>query len=108
MARRRKQRTKGLRLTLCVICAIGLFFLGQRGYKIYQLHQEQAAVQARIEELQKQKKALEQERRLLDDPRYIEKLAREDYNMVGQNEVPLFIIEDKKEPAPTDSTSQKK
>ena len=40
---------------------------------------------------------LEAERRRLDDPRYIEKLAREDYNMVGKNEVPLFIVDEQKQ-----------
>ena len=27
--------------------------------------------------------------------KYIEKLAREDHNMVGKDEVPLFIVDDK-------------
>ena len=31
----------------------------------------------------------------LDDLKYIEKLAREDHNMVGKDEVPLFIVDDK-------------
>jgi cell division protein FtsB len=39
---------------------------------------------------------LEAERKKLDDPKYLEKLAREDYNMVGKNEVPLFIVDEKK------------
>ena len=31
---------------------------------------------------------------VLDDLKYIEKLAREDHNMVGKNEVPLFIVDE--------------
>ena len=45
----------------------------------------------------KKKAELEDERKRLDDPRYIEKLAREDYNMVGKNEVPLFIVDEQKQ-----------
>ena len=44
-----------------------------------------------------QKAELEAERKRLDDPRYIEKLAREDYNMVGKDEVPLFIVDEQKD-----------
>ena len=38
---------------------------------------------------------MESERQRLDDLKYIEKLAREEHNMVGKDEVPLFIIEEK-------------
>jgi cell division protein DivIC len=50
----------------------------------------------------------------LDDPKYIEKLAREDHNMVGKNEIPLFIVKDEKaktdkaQPAGTKARSTKK
>ena len=73
-----------------------LFVIGKQEYSIYQIKQEQAATQQRIAALQKQKTELEAERKRLDDPRYIEKLAREDYNMVGKDEVPLFIVDEKK------------
>ena len=78
---------------LAVAC---LFVIGKQEYSIYQIKQEQAATQQRIAALQKQKTELEAERKRLDDPRYIEKLAREDYNMVGKDEVPLFIVDEKK------------
>lgn len=74
----------------------GVCTIAKQEYGIYQLKQEQQATQQRIEALQKQKAELEAERKRLDDPKYIEKLAREDYNMVGKNEVPLFIVEEKK------------
>ena len=49
----------------------------------------------RVEELKKDKAELEAEKKRLDDLKYIEKLAREDHNMVGKDEVPLFIVDDK-------------
>ena len=48
-----------------------------------------------MEELKKDKAELEAEKKRLDDLKYIEKLAREDHNMVGKDEVPLFIVDDK-------------
>jgi len=73
----------------------GAAFIKQE-ISIYQIKQEQIATQKRVDELKKQKAALEAERKLLDDPKYIEKLARDDYNMVGPNEVPLFVVEKNK------------
>ena len=61
-----------------------------------------------VEELQKVQADLEAERQRLYDPKYIEKLAREDHNMVGKNEVPLFIKKGKTIPLcqPAMRTSQ--
>lgn len=63
---------------------------------IYQIKQEQIATQKRLDALKKRKAELEAERKRLDDPKYIEKLARDDYNMVGPNEVPLFVVDKNK------------
>ena len=51
-----------------------------------------------IESLKEEQEKLETERQKLDDLKYIEKLAREEHNMVGKDEVPLFIIEEKGTP----------
>lgn len=93
---KRKKSGKGFKLLLVLLVIVGVYTIAKQEYGIYQLKQEQQATQQRIAELQKQKNELEAERKRLDDPKYIEKLAREDYNMVGKNEVPLFIVEDKK------------
>lgn len=81
-------------LTLVVLGCIGV--IAKQEYNIIQIQKEQAATQARIDVLKKQKMALEAERKKLDEPRYIEKLAREDYNMVGKNEIPIFVVDEKK------------
>ena len=79
-----------------IVVLICLGIVIQQEYKIYQLKQEKAATEARIEALNEKQAKLEAERKKLDDPKYLEKLAREDYNMVGKNEVPLFIVDEKK------------
>ena len=76
-----------------VIC---IAIVVRQEYKIYQLKQEKAATEERINALNAKQAQLEEERKRLDDPKYLEKLAREDYNMVGKNEVPLFIVDEKK------------
>lgn len=68
--------------------------LGRQEYKIYQINKEMSATQQRVDELKKVQAELEAERKRLDDLKYIEKLAREDHNMVGKNEVPLFIVDE--------------
>lgn len=82
---------------MILLIAVGVVTFAVRGYKIYKIKQEQAATQTRIEDLKKEEAALKAERKKLDDPKHIEKLAREEFNMVGKNEVPLFIVDkDKK------------
>ena len=51
---------------------------------------------------------LEAERKRLYDPKYIEKLAREDHNYVKKDEVPIFIVKDKeKQNADVEKTEAK-
>ncbi len=50
-----------------------------------------------MEELRKQKAALEEEKKNLGDIKYVEKIAREEHNMVGKNEIPIFIVEEKQD-----------
>ena len=64
---------------MLIIC---LGVLGRQEYKIYQINKEMSATQQRVDELKKVQAELEAERKRLDDLKYIEKLAREDHNMV--------------------------
>ena len=96
MQKRKKRGNKVFTYIFCIVVLICLGIVVQQEYKIYQLKQEKAATEARIEALNEKQAKLEAERKKLDDPKYLEKLAREDYNMVGKNEVPLFIVDEKK------------
>ena len=51
---------------------------------------------------------LEAERKRLDDLKYIEKLAREDHNMVGKNEVPLFIVDEQEKQQKQETEAEEK
>ena len=94
MTEQETRRRKGGRLykmVLILMVVLMAVVLGRQEYKIYRLHKEAEATRQRVEELQKVQADLQAERQRLYDPKYIEKLAREDHNMVGKNEVPLFI-----------------
>ena len=96
MQRKKKRSNKFFTYLFAVVVLSCLVIVAQQEYKIYQLKQEKAAAEERINVLNEKKADLEAERKKLDDPKYLEKLAREDYNMVGKNEVPLFIVDEKK------------
>ena len=88
---------RDFRRVLIVLVIIFVAILGRQEYKIYQIQKETEATQKRVEELQKLQADLEAERKRLYDPKYIEKLAREDHNYVKKDEVPIFIVKDKRE-----------
>ena len=96
MARKKVKSSKLFNLLLGVALVAGVVIIAKQEYNIYQIKKDQEAIQARIAVLKEKKIALEAEREKLDNLKHIEKLAREDYNMVGKNEVPIFIVEDKK------------
>ena len=82
MQKRKKRGNKVFIYIFGIVVLICLGIVVQQEYKIYQLKQEKAATEARIEALNEKQAKLEAERKKLDDPKYLEKLAREDYNMV--------------------------
>lgn len=107
--REKKSRVaRDFRRVLIVLVIIFVAILGRQEYKIHQIQKETDATRKRVEELQKVKADLEAERKRLSDPKYIEKLAREDHNYVKKDEVPIFIVKDKEgQDGKTDTDAQK-
>ena len=87
----REKRILGLVITFAVI--FGIVIVAKQEYNIYRVRQEEIATQERITKLKAEEERLEKERQLLKEPKYLEKLAREEYNMVGKDEIPVFIVE---------------
>lgn len=94
-SRTKKKKRHDFLLICLIILAICGFIIARQEYKIYQVNKELEATMQRVENLKKDKEELEAEKKRLDDLKYIEKLAREDHNMVGRDEVPLFIVDEK-------------
>lgn len=104
MQRKRKRKSKGFKLLLLIVivCCIGI--ICKQEYQIYEIQKEKEATAARIEKLNEVKKSLEKEKQNLADPEYIEKLARDEYNMVKQGEIPVFVVEEQKEDQPQEKS----
>lgn len=47
----------------------------------------------RVELLKRQKQKLSEEKNALEKLDYVEKVARDNYNMVKKNEVPVFVVD---------------
>lgn len=91
MAKRKK--INFLRLVFILMLCFFIVEVVKQEIKIYQLNQEIKSTQNRIDELSKQHEQLLQEESSVSDPKFIEKVAREDYNMVKQNEIPVLVKE---------------
>lgn len=90
-----KSRNKINKRFLILILACSLPLLksaAEQGYQIFQLHQESVRTEKKVQQLKAENMALEQEKENLGDIQYIEKVAREDHNMVGKDEIPLFMV----------------
>lgn len=87
-------------ILLLVVFLVQAFVFQDEGlYRLYQLKKQIRASEERIEALKVENARLEAERqRLLDDPEYLEKVAREKYRMAKPGEkVYRVVIETKKE-----------
>lgn len=78
-----------------LLLLLTLFFSGRviaQEYRLYQVRAETKVVSRHIEELQQQQVALQQEKQQLNDPVYLEQLAREKLNLVRPGEVPCVVV----------------
>lgn len=87
---------RGLGLVIILIAVISLYQLGKQAYDLYLVRKEIVKSSEKIKAIEKDNERLEEERSNLHDPKYVEKVARDEHNMVGKNEVPLFIVDEKK------------
>ncbi|MEG0797647.1 MAG: septum formation initiator family protein [Acidaminococcaceae bacterium] len=95
LRKKKKKNKKAFAFLFLVLLLVSLGYFTEKEYLIYQVEREATKTQARVERLQVEQKQLLEEKSQLDNLQYIEKLAREEHNMVGKGEVPLFIIEKK-------------
>jgi len=80
----------------CIFIILFLFFVFEvvkQEMKIHEINSEIASTNYKITELSNKYQNLEQEHKSIDNPEYIEKIAREEYNMVRKMEVPVLVKE---------------
>jgi cell division protein FtsB len=96
--RKRKIRTRQSNksiflILLCIILIGGFFSIYYKQQKINKANEILAVEQAKLEQAKQKEAMLKKERAKMDEPDYIEKIARDEYNMVKKDEIPLFIID---------------
>lgn len=80
-------------LIVILVCTLPLLKnAAEQGFQIFQLHQERVRTEKKVQQLKAENLALEKEKENLGDLHYIEKVAREEHNMVGKDEIPLFMV----------------
>lgn len=89
-----KKPIQYFKIALGAMLLLFLMRVGQQLYTLYTVRQETIKTEAKVEDLKKQNENLEEEKKNLGDIKYVEKLAREEHNMVGKNEIPIFIVDD--------------
>ncbi|MBQ0067901.1 MAG: septum formation initiator family protein [Phascolarctobacterium sp.] len=94
---------KILRYVVTVFLVICIASIGRQVWHLYELQHETSQTKIRIEKLKAEQEKLKSEKEKLHTSEYVEQIAREDYNMVGKNEVPIFIVDDEKMKEKTDS-----
>ena len=93
MIRKTPKGPKGLTLVLVVVALLSIISILGQQYDIQKVKDDKLATSQRIAQLEEEAARLQKERDLLKEPAYLEKIAREEYNMVGKNEIPIFIVE---------------
>jgi cell division protein ftsL len=74
-----------VRLALFILFAIVAV---QQVYTIYSLHQEKHQLEQQLQELKKENENLSEQKKLLEDDKHIEGVAREELGLVKPGEVP--------------------
>lgn len=92
--RRDKKFLKWIVVLFVVVCVISI---GRQVWRLFELQKETSATKNRIEKLELEQDRLRDEKDKLHTSEYVEKIAREEYNMIGKNEIPIFIVKDENE-----------
>src|SRR5690554_6540374 len=87
--------SRGFRIILIVLVLFAAyrFYLNQR--EVRQIKREIARIEQELKEVERRKKELEEELGHIDDPAYIEKIAREELGLVKPGELLLVPVEEK-------------
>jgi len=89
----RRRKLTGLVVLVFTIILLTALSLGKRGFvQQLRIRNENRQLRKISETLKADKKRLETEKKNLEDPDYIEKVAREEYNMAKKNEKVLHVV----------------
>ena len=88
-------RKNGRRLDWFVVLMVGIvgyfsYMMVSQHFYLNSVNQDYDAAQHRLQSAQQENDALQQEKAQLNDPAYIEKIAREELGMTRQGEMPYI------------------
>ncbi len=89
----KQKKINVFRFLLIVLLVFFAVQITRQELKIYEINKEIDASKTRIADLKEKQLQLQKERENASNPAYIEKIAREDYNMVKKGEVPVLVKE---------------
>ncbi len=79
----------------CVIVGVAVLLLvGTTLFKIYELSKEKAEMEARLEELTREKQALQDELSNVESDEYVEQQARSELRMIKEGETLYVVVDD--------------
>jgi cell division protein DivIC len=95
MGKQENRKTSGRRLDWFVVLMVGIvgyfsYMMVSQHFYLNSVNQDYDAAQQRLQSAQQENDALQQEKAQLNDPAYIEKIAREELGMTRQGEMPYI------------------
>ena len=89
-------KKKQPRIVLVIVLLVIVLVVIGVSFRLFSLNSDTEKAQARLEALEKEKIALEEELIKINDPKYIEQKARDELQMITPNET-LYVIEEEKD-----------
>ena len=93
MQKRQKYRVKWFKIFLFVLCSYFIYLTVGQQSQLSSIRRESQATQVQLQQLQQVNAALKEEQKALHDPKYIEKLAREELGLAKPGEIPFISVE---------------
>ena len=95
MGKQENRKISGRRLDWFVVLMVGIvgyfsYMMVSQHFYLNSVNQDYDAAQQRLQSAQQENDALQQEKAQLNDPAYIEKIAREELGMTRQGEMPYI------------------
>ena len=95
MAERQKHRVKWFRVVAVVLGAYFVYLFAGQQSQLNAINKENDGIRTQLAEFQQTNAALKEEVSALHDPKYVEKVARNELGLVKPGESPYVIVDKK-------------
>jgi cell division protein FtsB len=84
---------KWFKLFLFILCSYFIYLTVGQQSQLSSIRRESQATRMQLQQLREANTTLQEERKALHDPKYVEKLAREEQGLVKPGEIPFISVE---------------